>query len=227
MVRLYLFAEGVTEQTFADTELKPHLAKFGVYLRKPVLVCTARKKGRIFRGGGRRYLPMKNDISRFLSQEKGSDVFFTTMIDFYALYSDFPGREEAEKLKHLPYEAVVFLEKSFGADVSDPRFIPHLQLHEFEAYLFSDLSCLELFYPEAKQITQLRSIADEFYSPELINDGPTTAPSKRISKVLPDYDDAKTTVGAQAAGLIGLATIRAKCHHFDEWVTRLEELGSG
>ena len=31
MVRLYLFAEGRTEQTFADTLLNPHLAKHGVY----------------------------------------------------------------------------------------------------------------------------------------------------------------------------------------------------
>jgi len=32
MARLYLFAEGQTEQTFADTVLKPHLANIGVYL---------------------------------------------------------------------------------------------------------------------------------------------------------------------------------------------------
>ena len=32
MARLYLFAEGQTEQTFADTVLKPHLANFGVYM---------------------------------------------------------------------------------------------------------------------------------------------------------------------------------------------------
>ena len=31
MVRLHLFAEGQTEQTFANTVLKRHLASFGVY----------------------------------------------------------------------------------------------------------------------------------------------------------------------------------------------------
>ena len=32
MASLNLFAEGQTEQTFADTVLKPHLAKHGVYM---------------------------------------------------------------------------------------------------------------------------------------------------------------------------------------------------
>ena len=38
MVRLRLFAEGATEQTFADNVLKRHLANFGVYMEKPVLI---------------------------------------------------------------------------------------------------------------------------------------------------------------------------------------------
>ena len=54
MVRLYLFAEGSTEQTFADTVLKPHLAKVGVYLHPPVLIAHAKKKGTVHRGGGRK-----------------------------------------------------------------------------------------------------------------------------------------------------------------------------
>lgn len=33
MVRLYLFAEGQTEQTFADNLIKPHLAQYQVYLK--------------------------------------------------------------------------------------------------------------------------------------------------------------------------------------------------
>ena len=74
MPRLYLFAEGQTEQTFADTLLKPRLAALGIYLRPPVLIAHAKKKGKVHRGGGRNYLPMKNDILRFLAQEKGGDV---------------------------------------------------------------------------------------------------------------------------------------------------------
>ena len=50
MPRLYLFAEGQTEQTFADTVLKPHLANVGVYLHPAVLIAHAKKKGKVHRG---------------------------------------------------------------------------------------------------------------------------------------------------------------------------------
>lgn len=124
MVRLYLLAEGQTELTFADTVLKPHLADLGVYLHKPVLIAHAKKKGKVHRGGGRKYLPMKNDILRFLSQEKEEDVFFTTMIDLYGIQSEFPGLGEAEKLRHVPGKRVQFLEQTFAEDIGDRRFVP-------------------------------------------------------------------------------------------------------
>ena len=78
MARLYLFAEGTTEQTFADTVLRPHLAAFGVYMHRPALIAHARKRRRVHRGGGRNFRAMQNDIKRFLSQESGGDVYFTT-----------------------------------------------------------------------------------------------------------------------------------------------------
>ncbi len=111
MARLYLFAEGPTEQTFADKVLKPHLAQHGVFMQNPMLIAHARKGGKTHRGGGRRYLPMKNDILRKLAQETGADVFFTTMIDLYAIHSQFPGLDEAEKLRHLPYKRVELFRK--------------------------------------------------------------------------------------------------------------------
>jgi hypothetical protein len=225
MVRLYLFAEGSTEQTFAHNILKPHLANMGVYLGNIMLIAHARKGGITHRGGGRRYTPMKNDISRILAQEKGRDVFFTTMIDLYAIHTDFPGLEEAEKLRHLPGKRVEALERSFAADIGDPRFIPYIQLHEYEAYLFSDPTKFSFFYKHHdKAISALKATADEKTTPELINDGPHSAPSKRIIEVLPDYEGAKCVVGPQVAALIGLDVIRSKCPHFDAWLSRLELL---
>ena len=84
MARIYLFAEGQTEQIFAGRVLGPHLADFNVMLHHPVLIANARRHRVVHRGGGRRYLPMKDDIVRFLRQARASDAFFTTMIDLYA-----------------------------------------------------------------------------------------------------------------------------------------------
>lgn len=225
MARLYLFAEGLTEQTFADNVLKPHLAQHNVFLHKPVLIAHAKKKGRVHRGGGRQYLPMKNDILRFLSQENGRDVFFTTMIDLYAIHSEFPGLSEADKLSHLPVNRVECLEQRFSEDIGDPRFIPFIQLHEFEAYLFADPTCFRFFYSHhARNLDALVAIANQYSTPELINDGQHSSPSKRIISELADYEDAKPVVGPQVAEVIGLTTIRQKCPHFDGWLSRLEQL---
>ncbi|WP_293333392.1 DUF4276 family protein [Microcoleus sp. CAWBG58] len=225
MVRLYLFAEGQTEQTFADILIQPQLALYDVFMHNPILIAHAKKKGQVHRGGGRNYLPMKNDIMRFLKQEKAPDVFFTTMIDLYAIHADFPGLAESESLRQDPIQRVEFLEKRFAEDIGDARLIPYLQLHEYEAYLFSDPTCFKyLDAGRTKEIEALRVIASQYQTPELINDGQQTAPSKRIIAQFPDYGKAKSIFGPLLAEQIGLHVIRNKCSHFDKWLSRLESL---
>jgi len=171
---------------------------------------------------------MKNDILRFLAQERAGDVFFTTMIDLYGIHAEFPGLDEAEKLRPLPDKRVEFLERAFTKDIGDIRFIPYIQLHEYEAYLFSDPTCFAYFYDHhEKEIAALKAIADAYTTPELIDDGQHSAPSKRIIAQLPDYEDAKPAVGPQVAELIGQDVIRGKCPHFAAWLSRLEKLGGG
>lgn len=207
MARLYLFAEGQTELTFADTVLKPHLAEMGVYLHHPVLVAHAKKKGHIYRGGGRKYLAMKNDIQRFLSQEKDDDVFFTTMIDLYGIHAGFPGLDQAEKLRQVPEKRVEFLEQSFANDICDSRFVPYIQLHEYEAYLFSDPTWFGYFYMHHEaQIAKLKLIADRHATPEMIDDGQHSAPSKRIVEQFPDYEDAKSAATSRRTDWFGYDT---------------------
>lgn len=225
MARLYLFAEGQTEQTFADTLIKPHLALHEVFMNRPRLIAHARKKGQVHRGGGRNYAPMKNDILRSLKEDSNSDVFFTTMIDLYAIHPDFPGLAESERMRQDPIRRVEFLEERFAEDIGDRRFIPYIQLHEYEAYLFSDPTCFEYLDAErTKEIEALRAIASQYQTPELINDGQQTAPSKRIIAQFPDYGKAKSIFGPLLAEQIGLQVIRSKCSHFHKWLSRLESL---
>lgn len=227
MARLHLFAEGSTELVFAREVLVPHLASLGVYLYPPVLVGHARKKGRVHRGGGRRFRPMQNDIERRLKEDQGNDVYFTTMIDLYALHHDFPGREEADRFLSRPYDRVESLEKSWQTATSDHRFLPFIQLHEFEAYLFADVAKLADFFDNSRHgVRQLQDIADGAKSPELIDDGQHSAPSKRIIAEFPTYKSLKTTVGPQMAKDIGLHKIRSACPHFDRWLGRLEQLAT-
>ena len=227
MARLYLFAEGRTEQTFASTVLKPHLANQKVYMQGPVLIAHAHRRHRTHRGGGSRFRPMQNDICRLLKQDASNDAFFTTMIDLYGLHRGFPGAEDAEKHRSDPYRRVEALEKSWAEETGDRRFIPHIQLHEYEAYLFTDISTLSFHYENKKRaMEKLEGVANSVGSPELINDGANTAPSKRIIDQLPQYAEEKVRVGVQAAQRIGLSRIREKCPHFSQWVERLEGLAA-
>lgn len=227
MARIYLFAEGQTEQTFADIVLKPHLAAFNVYLHNPILIAHARKKGRVHRGGGRKYQPMQRDIMRFTAQERAGDVFFTSMIDLYAIHRDFPGLLEAEQLRNDPYRRVEYLQQAWQQDIGDSRFVPYIQLHEYEAYLFCEPRAFGSFYESAeRQIARLLAIANSHTSPELIDDGEHTAPSKRIAGEFPDYERGKATIGPLLGQQIGIRAIRSKCPHFDRWLATLEQLGS-
>jgi hypothetical protein len=223
MSRLYLFAEGPTEQTWAGSALNEHLLRRDIQLHT-VLIANARKKQHVYRGGMRKYIQMKNDIVRFLTQNPGRDVYFTTMIDLYGLPGDFPGRAGSERHRTSPYDRVEELEQAFSADIADPRFIPYVQLHEFEALLFVDPRHFgELFDCGDGPLRNLAAISQQT-PPELINDNYETAPSRRIIGQIPEYAVSKSTAGPLIAEAIGLQRLRAGCRHFHDWLTRLENL---
>ena len=226
MVRLHMFVEGRSEQTFADNVLKPHLANHGVFMGKPVLIANSYRYGIVRRGGGNSFAAMQKDIRRRLHQDRGNDAYFTSMIDFYALPRGFPGSVRAQGLTTDPYQQVTELEQSWTDETNDCRFVPHIQLHEYEAYLFANILILSEFYPDKeREIEKLRKTVEHFENPELIDDGPQSAPSKRIVRFVPRYGNDKVTVGVQAVERIGLKTIQSKCPHFTQWLCRLESLG--
>jgi hypothetical protein len=63
-------------------------------------------------------------------------------------------------------------------------------------------------------------------SPELIDDGVDTAPSKRIRQEIPKYAHEKPTAAPIIAARIGVETMRRKCPHFDQWMQKLQDLGT-
>lgn len=225
MVRLYFYVEGQTEQEYAARVLKPHLAGFGVQVMGAVLAASGRKHGHTSRGGGRRYQPMRRDLGNLLKQDAHADTRFTTVFDLYGLYDGFPGWDEAEKQRHIPQERILTLERAFAADVGDHRFIPHIQLHEFETILLCDPSLFALVYEDSSAgIAALQAAVATATSPELVNDGASTAPSKRIISVFPRYRGEKTTVGADLAECVGIDKTRFLCPHFERWLKTLESL---
>jgi hypothetical protein len=220
-----MFCEGQTEQAFCRQVLQPHLFPDGDGLIQTLAV--GQKDNHHVYGLGRRgcYDRLRKFILNTIKSRSKPNVHFTTFLDLYAIPSDFPCINDHVRNATDPTPFVQSLEIAFAADINSPRFLPHVQLHEFETVLFADPGAFAIAFENCdEQILRLKSIADEFPSIEHINDGRTTAPSKRIIGIIPEYDGRKASAGPDIAEFIGLPAIRQKCPHFDAWLSRLETL---
>lgn len=194
-MQLIVIVEGQAEQTFVQKVLGTHLQGFGItVIAKPVT--TNRKLNK--KGGIFDFNKIQKDLIFSIRQFKGSQVRFTTMLDFYALPSEFPGWNESRK-KATPQGRVMVLEESFKKDINDWRFLPYIQLHEFESLLYCDLSQLAQRIEGSEQALIKLGHEVKGQEPEEINEGEETAPSKRIIKHVPQYKRLKVQVGAPAA----------------------------
>lgn len=217
-VRINITAEGQTEEAFINQLLGPHLSAFGkvVHVRRL-------RTGKTQRGGYTNWSKAKADIEQWLRNDPGA--WHTTLIDLYGLNGKFPGYTASRNL--LPYPKVAHIEAAFGSGISMAahRFIPFVQLHEFESLLFADPVKMEdwLGLDHRLPVNCFADVKQLFGGQaELINDSRITAPSKRILAVCPGYR--KVVDGLLVLEEIGLPRIRQQCPHFDAWVSRLEQL---
>ncbi len=212
MTRLKILCEGKTECFFVRKILAEPLASKGVFVQ-PIDA----------QGVERKYSKTRKQLLNLLSQDKLAAV--TTMLDLYAIPKDFPGRDRASKITD-PTKRVESLEAAFLDDIDETRrFIPYIQLHEFEGLLFSDVKVIaQVVDPDSNErhLKKLSAILDKAGSPEMIDDGSDTAPSKRLKKIFPQYQKAPN--GLLIAQRIGLDPIRSKCRHFNDWISKLEKL---
>jgi hypothetical protein len=224
MKRLYLTVEGQTEQAFAVDVLQPHLSAFNVFVTKPRLTGPhGRRGGRIPHGGMlHTFVHVLADMQRWLLEDRSSEARFSMMVDLYSLPHDVPGHAQA--MAHAdPYAQVATLEAALAEAVKDQRFIPYLQVYEFEALLLAaPEKFAELFEHRERQIAMLIAECEPFASPELIDHGQHTHPKARIKRYLADYDE--NVDGPLLAHAVGLHLIRQKCPHFNQWLTKLENL---
>ena len=221
MIRLHVTAEGQTEQRFVKEVLCLHLGHHNVVASaRCVLTSKDNRKAKEYRGGLVHYEKAKKDIQNWLKEDKSADCRFTTMFDLYALPENFPGYAEAMKQADK-YERVTLLEQALKGDIGDTRFIPYIQLHEFEALLFCSNKGFEYYY-DITIYNKTKEIVDSFANPEDINSSPQTAPSKRLLSIKPDYD--KVIEGNLIVMEVGINSILEKCPRFKAWVKKLCEV---
>jgi hypothetical protein len=226
LIRLHILAEGQTEEGFVNEILAPVFAARDIVVDVHCIT-TGRHRGAVFRGGLVNYEHLARDLTLWMKQDQNHDSWFTTMFDFYGLPANFPGFGTLHPGLGPP-DRVVSLEAELHRDIGArlaglpvaQRFIPYIQLHEFEALLFADPEAFLESFPDSQQtVRRLGAIRVKFPNPEDINDNRLTAPSKRILDLFPDYQ--KPVAGLLIAQRIGLAAIRAVCPRFDAWIARL------
>ena len=222
---IHVLCEGLTEQGFVNEVLRPYLIDNGVTSVKSIIVSTNKKLNA--QGGMSSYTHARTDLNLMRQSNTDSEFeshIFTTMFDLYALPNDFPGYEEANSIIE-PYAHVNSLEQSLANAINDSRFIPYIQLHEFEALVFCGIDYLVKIYPKCKKsCEQLTATLQKYGNPELIDNDPTTAPSTRIIKAIEGenkYKYNKPTTGKSVTKEIGIDELRAKCPHFNKWVDSL------
>lgn len=216
MKRLIIICEGETEQEFCKDVLYSHFISKDIAIEAPLIKKTM--------GGIVAWEYIKSQILLHLTE----DVVVTMLIDYYGIkdYHNFPKWVESKAIVNKT-DRMAFLENAMKEDIDDSvrfRFIPYIQLHEFEGLLFNNIDTFKRNIPENEftDIRELESLINNNSNPELINDGALTAPSKRLVRLISGYN--KIVYGAILAQEIGLERLRAKAVRFDEWIVNLESI---
>lgn len=217
MKRIVIVVEGQTEKEFIDKVLSPYLYLKGV----SSVSCFTIKHTK---GGLTKYLHLKNDLLNCIYEK---NVLVSTLIDFYGLPKDFPKYDESKRISNKT-EKLAYLEKAIVEDLelekgrSFPNLIPYIQLHEFEALVFSSIHAIESLYSrdEAK-FDEIEKILTMYPNPEDINDHPKTAPSKRLvdNQLISGYN--KVNDGVLIIEEAGINNLLMKCPRFKVWVETL------
>jgi hypothetical protein len=223
MVEIIVIAEGVTEEKFIKQVVAPALRPLQIFM-KPLLLNTSQNA----KGGAVTFDRLKFNARNTLRQFP--NALLSTFLDLYALDTDFPGFAPAKELAEV-YARVAQLERALhGAIIAHvgcnpERFLPHIQPYEFEGLLFSDVHALSAVEPTwAKGLAALSQVRMAAESPEHINEGFDTKPSRRLEDLLqPKYK--KAFHGPRAAEHITLEVMERECRHFAAWMESVRGAG--
>ena len=216
MKTVLILVEGQTEEHFIKRVLLDYLHEKKIHII-PVLIKTKEvKSGPNYKGGVNSYHQIKKDLQRLLRDS--SVVVVTTMFDYYGLPRDFPDHSSTGDC----YQKVKVAEDSFATEIHNQKFIPYLQLHEFESILFtSPTSIANTMNTSEKTMKKLQTIRNSVTSPEEIDEGEETHPSRRLEKLFLNYN--KPLHGTLISTRIGIQQIIDNCPHFKQWVEHLIE----
>lgn len=217
MKNVYIYCEGPTEESFVNKILYPHFFNLDIAVY-PIICTTKRMTSQKFKGGVRDYSKIKKELSALCKQHPNEYV--TTMFDYYAMPSNTPGIDcDDPDLDGRIKKIEEIIDRDIG--LANCKF--HFMLHEFEGILFSNPDSFKLIADE-DIVQKIQEIRDAYPTPEHINNSPETAPSKRLSALIPNY--AKIINGTLLSANMGIDIIMRECPHFREWIHSISALAN-
>ncbi|WP_020604180.1 DUF4276 family protein [Spirosoma spitsbergense] len=215
MKQLLILVEGQTEEAFVKEVLNPYLNPYGKHLNPTIINTKIIRGGKNYKGGLTNYGQVRRDLFRLVQQ---NSLTVTTFFDYYGLPNDFPGVITRDNFPSNQ-QRVSHIEQSLLDDIGSRNLIPYIQLHEFESLLFTSMEGFQYCCQNPAQLEMFQRIIDEFSNPEDINDGLTTAPSKRILSILPNYE--KPFQGCMISLVNRIENTLERCPHFADWMQKL------
>ena len=160
MTRVFVVVEGQTEESFVKNLLAPVFWPGQIYLTPTLLGRPGNK------GGRTNYDRVKRDVLVQLKQNQ--HAYCSTMLDFYGLGQGFPGTPLPPNIPNM--DKVQRIEAALKVDICrevpqlrpEIRFIPYLQLHEYEGLLFSDPSEFARSINQPQLAVRFQEIRDSF-----------------------------------------------------------------
>ena len=215
--RILVLVEGQTEENFVKRILSSYFFAKNIYL-KPTIITTKRVlRGIDHKGGVNSYKQVRNDLFPLLN-DSSADII-TTMIDYYALPSDFPGYNN--RPNSSCYKRVEFMENEFSKNIDNHKFVAYMQLHEFESLVFANYKKLaDVFIDKSSKLRKVEEIYNSYNSPEEINENPESAPSKRLKNIFSNYQ--KVLYSQLVLENSNIDEIRNSCPRFNSWLRNLE-----
>ncbi len=218
MKRIIVICEGPTEREFCNTILVPYFLSYDISIQAPLIKHS--------HGGIVPWNVFLQQINIHLKSER--NAYVTTLIDYYGINEThrFPKWKESGAIADIN-DRTDYLEESMKQCVDESlrhRFLPYIQLHEFESLLFSNVEAFQRVIPREDLVglEELQQVSERFDNPELINNSKTTSPSHRMHRIIKGYN--KIVYGNYLAEDIGLPTIRQRCPRFNRWITTLQQI---
>jgi hypothetical protein len=122
-----------------------------------------------------------------------------------------PASDALARVRHV--------ERALAVEVGSSRFLPHLTLHETEAWVFAAPEQIAIRFEDLSLESKVAKIVAAAGGPESINDSYETTPSRQLTSLIPVYT--KVADGLRIIRTAGLDVVLTQCPHARAWFESL------